>query len=50
MTAVIDSRSAGWPNKAMHRMSGTHICWQFEWRWVPLIGDLDRWAHVNEEA
>jgi hypothetical protein len=30
------------PNKAMHRMSGTHISLQFGWPWVPLIGDLDR--------
>jgi hypothetical protein len=29
-------------NEAMHRMSGTHICWRFEWLWLPLIGDLGR--------
>jgi hypothetical protein len=32
------------PNKAMHRMSGTHICSRFGWRWIPLIGDLNRCA------
>jgi len=31
-------------NEAMHRMSGTHICSRFGWLWMPLIGDLDRWA------
>jgi len=31
-------------NEAMHRMSGAHICSRFEWSWMPLIGDLDRWA------
>ena len=31
----------------MHRMSGTHICSQFGWLWMPLIGDLRRYAaHV----
>jgi hypothetical protein len=31
------------PNEAMHRMSGTHVCSEFDWLWMPLIGDLDRW-------
>jgi hypothetical protein len=35
-------RAAASFNKAMHRMSGTHISLQFGWPWVPLIGDLDR--------
>jgi hypothetical protein len=26
-------------------MSGTHACSQFEWAWMPLIGDLDRSAY-----
>ena len=25
-------------------MSSTSICWRFEWPWVPLIGDLGRYA------
>ena len=33
-----------WPNEAIHRMSGTHICSRFGWLRMPLIGDLDRWA------
>ena len=38
------------PNEAMHRMSGTHICLRLEWRWTPLIGDLDlssKRAHLS---
>jgi hypothetical protein len=34
------------PNKAMHQMSGTHICLRFDWLWMPLIGDLDRYARA----
>jgi hypothetical protein len=30
------------PNKAIHRMSGTHICSRFGWLGMPLIGDLVR--------
>jgi len=29
-------------NEAMHRMSGTRVRLQFDWLWMPLIGDLDR--------
>ena len=32
------------PNKAIHRMSGAHICSRFGWLWMPLIGDLCRSA------
>jgi hypothetical protein len=31
-------------NEAMHRMSGTRICLRFGWLWMPLLGDLGRWA------
>lgn len=34
------------PNKAMHRMSGRHICSRFGWLWVPLIGDLS-FGHIE---
>ena len=30
------------PNEAMHRMSGIHVYSQFDWLWMPLIGDLNR--------
>lgn len=37
-------------SEAMYRMSGTQICWRLGWPWVPLIGDLDRWARPSAEA
>ncbi len=33
-------------HKAMHRMSGTRVCSRFGWLWMPLIGDLNRWASM----
>jgi hypothetical protein len=32
------------PNKAMQRMSGTHVGFRFGCFQMPLIGDLGRWA------
>jgi len=40
----ITEMTTTWPNEAMHRMSGTHICPRFGWPSGPLIGDLDRWG------
>ena len=34
-------------NEAMHRMSGTQICWRFQWPRLPLIGDLGRYAKTG---
>jgi hypothetical protein len=35
------------PNKAMHRMSGTHVAFPFGCFQMPLIGDLDRSAALH---
>jgi len=42
--SVFASKAVDIANEAMHRMSGTDICLRFEWFWMPLIGDLDRWV------